>query len=272
MNIAKLPPLSPSVIRRVLFYLLMLLICQQLAMIFWRVGLPDNTPIASVQITPAQARQQPVTLNDFTLFGLSPDKGKPSALDASQMTDLPPSTLNLSLTGVMVGNDESRSIAIISKDNEQFSRGVNEEVPGYNAKIVSIRTDKVVLQYQGRYEVLGLYGQEEGGSDGAPGATLKEQLQQRASTTMSDYVSFSPIINDNKLQGYRLNPGPKSDSFYRVGLQDNDLAVALNGLDLHDEEQAKKAMERMADVHNFTLTVERDGQRQDIYMEFGGEE
>ncbi|MBQ4797272.1 type II secretion system protein GspC, partial [Pectobacterium versatile] len=61
-------------------------------------------------------------------------------------------------------------------------------------------------------------------------------------------------------------------SFYRVGLQDNDMAVALNGLDLRDEEQAKKAMERMADVRNFTLTVERDGQRQDIYMEFGGDE
>ncbi|QOL15351.1 type II secretion system protein GspC [Dickeya dianthicola] len=272
MNISKLPPLSPSVIRRILFYLLMLLFCQQLAMIFWRIGLPDNAPVASVQITPAQARQQPVTLNDFTLFGVSPEKNKTGALDASQMSNLPPSTLNLSLTGVMAGDDTSRSIAIISKDNEQFSRGVNEEVPGYNAKIVSIRPDKVVLQYQGRYEVLGLYGQEDNGSDGVPGAQLNEQLQQRASTTMSDYVSFSPAMNDSKLQGYRLNPGPKSDSFYRVGLQDNDMAVALNGLDLRDEEQAKKAMERMADVHNFTLTVERDGQRQDIYMEFGGDE
>ncbi|GAB7202956.1 hypothetical protein DZS_44670 [Dickeya ananatis] len=43
-------------------------------MIFWRIGLPENTPVASVQITPAQARQQPVTLNDFTLFGVSPEK------------------------------------------------------------------------------------------------------------------------------------------------------------------------------------------------------
>ncbi|MGM3160285.1 type II secretion system protein GspC [Dickeya undicola] len=271
MNISKLPPLSPSVIRRILFYLLMLLFCQQLAMIFWRIGLPDNAPVTSVQITPAQARQQPVTLNDFTLFGVSPERSK-AGLDTSQMSNLPPSTLNLSLTGVMAGDDASRSIAIISKDNEQFSRGVNEEVPGYNAKIVSIQPDKVVLQYQGRYEVLGLYSQEGNSPDGVPGAQINEQLQQRASTTMSDYVSFSPVMNDSKLQGYRLNPGPKSDSFYRVGLQDNDMAVALNGLDLRDEEQAKKAMERMADVHNFTLTVERDGQRQDIYMEFGGDE
>ncbi|WP_330217705.1 type II secretion system protein GspC [Dickeya poaceiphila] len=193
-------------------------------------------------------------------------------MDASQMGNLPPSTLNLSLTGVMAGSDASRSIAIISQGGEQFSRGVNEEVPGYNARIVSIQPDKVVLQYQGRYEVLGLYGQEETNPDGVVGAQVTEQLQQRASTAMSDYVSFSPAMNGSKLQGYRLSPGPKSDSFYRVGLQDNDMAVALNGLDLRDEEQAKKAMERMADVHNFTLTVERDGQRQDIYMELGGDE
>ncbi|WP_236614440.1 hypothetical protein [Dickeya poaceiphila] len=63
MSISKLPPLSPSVIRRILFYLLMLLFCQQLAMIFWRIGLPNSTPVASVQIIPAQAKQQPVTLN-----------------------------------------------------------------------------------------------------------------------------------------------------------------------------------------------------------------
>ncbi|WP_192458768.1 type II secretion system protein GspC [Musicola keenii] len=274
MKISQLPPLSPPVVRRILLGLVLLLICQQLAMLFWRAGFPDNAPAPNSQVMPAQARQQPVRLSDFTLFGISAEKTQPGAMDAAQMTNLPLSSLKLMLTGVMVStNESSRSIAIISKDNQQFSRGINEDAPGYNARIVSIRPDRVILQYQGRYEALELYVSDGGDSDASiPMSQVKEQLQQRASTNMSDFVSFSPIMNGDRLQGYRLNPGPQSDAFYRVGLQDNDLAVGMNGLDLRDQEQAKKAMERMSDVHNFTLTVERDGQRQDIYLELGGDE
>ncbi|AUH00110.1 type II secretion system protein GspC [Prodigiosinella confusarubida] len=272
MKISRLPPVSPLVIRRTLLCVLLLLICQQLAMLVWQMVLPQNMPLPAAHVMPVQAKQQSVTLGAFTLFGVSSEKTKTAGgLDSVQLNNLPLSSLKLSLTGVVASRESGRSIAIISKDNHQVSRGVGERVPGYDAKIVSIQSDKIILQYQGRYEALGLYDQERGGQTDI--AQLKEQLQQRPAAAISDYLAFSPVMTDsNKLSGYLLNPGRDSDAFYRVGFQDNDLAVAMNGLDLRDEKQAKKAMERMLDVHEFTVTVEREGQRKDIYLELGGDE
>ncbi|WJV52601.1 type II secretion system protein GspC [Prodigiosinella aquatilis] len=272
MKISRLPPVSPLVIRRTLLGVLLLLICQQLAMLVRQIVLPQNMPLPAAHAMPVQAKQQSVTLGAFTLFGVSSEKIKTAGgLDSVQLNNLPLSSLKLSLTGVVASRESGRSIAIISKDNHQVSRGVGERVPGYDAKIISIQSDKILLQYQGRYEVLGLYDQERDGQTDI--VQLKEQLQQRPAAAISDYLAFSPVMTEsNELSGYLLNPGKDSDAFYRVGFQDNDLAVAMNGLDLRDEKQAKKAMERMLDVHEFTVTVEREGQRKDIYLELGGDE
>ena len=71
---------------------------------------------------------------------------------------------------------------------------------------------------------------------------------------------------ENKLAGYRLNAGKNGDLFYQSGLQDNDLAIVLNGMDLRDTQQAQQALKQLAELSELNLTVERDGKRQNIYF------
>ena len=59
--------------------------------------------------------------------------------------------------------------------------------------------------------------------------------------------------------------------FRQSGLQANDLAIALNGIDLRDQEQAQQALQNLADMTEITLTVEREGQRHDIAFALGDE-
>ena len=69
---------------------------------------------------------------------------------------------------------------------------------------------------------------------------------------------------DGGLQGWRLNPGRDPRTFAAIGLQPNDLAIAMNGMDLTDSAQAMNAINQLAELESLSLTVLREGQRYDI--------
>ena len=71
---------------------------------------------------------------------------------------------------------------------------------------------------------------------------------------------------DGKLKGYRINPGKDVAFFHRIGLLPNDLAVSINGYDLRDNGQAMQIMQQLSSMSEMNLTVERNGQQQDIYI------
>ncbi|MBA5204520.1 type II secretion system protein GspC [Pectobacterium aroidearum] len=271
--VATFRSLPAPLIRRIVLGLILLLICQQLAVLTWRFLLPEDSRIVGVSVTPAQAKEKPVTPGDFTLFGHAPDADAAAANDAALSGDIPLTSLNISLTGVLASEDAKRSIAIIAKDSQQYSRNVGDAIPGYEAKIVTISADRVVIQYQGRYEALHLY-QEENTTDAPPSSgafsQVKEEIQKNP-LSAQDYLTISPVTEEEVLKGYQLNPGKNPDLFYRAGLQDNDLAVSLNGMDLRDAGQAQQAMAQLAGMSKFNLTVERDGQQQDIYLALDGD-
>jgi len=79
------------------------------------------------------------------------------------------------------------------------------------------------------------------------------------------------VLSGDKLQGYRLNPGKDASLFRQSGLQENDLAIALNGIDLRDQAQAQQALQHLNEQTEITLTVEREGQRHDIAFALGDE-
>ncbi len=95
---------------------------------------------------------------------------------------------------------------------------------------------------------------------------LREQPQN-----ILTYLSISPVLSGDKLLGYRLNPVQRRLAVSPVRPAGNDLAIALNGIDLRDQEQAQQALQNLADMTEITLTVEREGQRHDIAFALGDE-
>ncbi len=55
--------------------------------------------------------------------------------------------------------------------------------------------------------------------------------------------------------------------FNDVGLKAGDIAVQLNGIDLSDPSSSVELMQVMNDPQELNLTVERDGQQYDIYIQ-----
>ena len=247
----------------------------QLAKLTWRVVFPvSHEDISALPLTASPMAESELKTERpvFTLFGLAA-KNNPAPTDAAHLNQVPVSSLKLRLTGLLASSNPARSIAIIEKGNQQVSLSSGDTIPGYDARIVAILPDRIIVNYQGRKEAILLFNDTRAPSSSPTTAAtppLVKQLREQPQNILT-YLSISPVLSGDKLQGYRLNPGKDASLFRQSGLQENDLAIALNGIDLRDQAQAQQALQHLNEQTEITLTVEREGQRHDIAFALGDE-
>lgn len=211
----------------------------------------------------------------FTVFGTAssstPERGAQET--TSSLSDLPLSVLDLDVTGILCSSVAENSIAIIIQNSRQYSLGVGEKVPGYDATISAIFGDHIVINYQGKNATLPLrYDnpvRKKAQDDNNLTAGIVTARGDSQPKNVLDIMSISPVTVNNTLNGFRLNPGKDSSLFYNAGLQDNDLAVSLNGSDLRDDRQAQQIMKQLPELNEIKITVERDGQLYDAFIAVG---
>ena len=255
-------------------FIILFFICQQLAQLTWKIILPVNftdNALSPADMTAPAAPSPETALPRFTLFGLA-EKTSASA-HGGNLDQAPVSALKLRVTGLLASTDPSRAIAIMMKGNQQVSLGVGDNTPGGEAKIVAIFPDRLIVNYRGRNEAIPLFNdQPAAGKNSAapPAGQLAQELRAQPQNILH-YLNISPVMVNDKLSGYRLNAGKKPALFRQAGLKENDLAIALNGLDLRDKEQSRQALAQLPELTEITLTVERDGQKQDISLDLRDE-
>lgn len=260
---------------RIVTLIILITAIPQLAKLTWRVVFPVSSEDISALPLTAPPAAEPELKNvrpAFTLFGLA-TKNPPAPAEATSLDQVPVSSLKLRLAGLLASSNPARSIAIIEKGNQQVSLSVGDTTPGYDAQIAAILPDRIIVNYQGRQEAILLFNDTRASSSSpaaAPRPPLMKRLREQPQNILT-YLTISPVLSGDKLQGYRLNPGKDASLFRQTGLQANDLAIALNGIDLRDQEQAQQALQNLADMTEITLTVEREGQRHDIAFSLGDE-
>ena len=255
---------APHIVTSIILFF----ICQQLAQLTWKIILPVNftdNALSPADMTAPATPSPETALPRFTLFGLA-EKTAPA--HGGNLDQAPVSALKLRVTGLLASTDPSRAIAIMMKGNQQVSLGIGDSTPGGEAKIVAIFPDRLIVNYRGRNEAIPLFNDPPaaGKNSAAPPARhLAQELREQPQNILH-YLNISPVMVNDKLSGYRLNPGKDPALFRQAGLKENDLAIALNGLDLRDKEQSRQALAQLPELTEITLTVERDGQKQDIYL------
>jgi general secretion pathway protein C len=83
------------------------------------------------------------------------------------------------------------------------------------------------------------------------------------------FLQIRPVADQYGLKGYRLTPGHSPELFTQMGLKPNDIAVEINGLDLTDHRLLQEALASLAGASSATMTIERDGQRQELTFVLG---
>lgn len=241
------------------------------------------------------------TLQSFALFG-KPRAEPTTPAVAPVVTDAPKTNLNVKLTGVVaVLSNLQLGSAIIENRGTEATYAVDDTIEGTNAILRQVMEDRVLLQVAGRFETLMLdgveftriaqanagLGREDNVDDNSaqdiqpePGQLIQSpepmdvsddvDLQARREEIMTepmkffDYVRVSPQHRNGQLVGYRLMPGRDPALFNRLGLQQNDLAVEINGIALNDMQQAMNVISALRDASEASIKVERDGEVRDI--------
>lgn len=279
-------PMSVKTLTRIATWLLVVMLAWLLGRLVWSLLQPTAGPATwqakTVAVSPANRDGFQVSdVLGMHLFGRYQQnapvvKKKPVAQDA------PETRLNLTLVGVVASTDPGTSLAVIANRGRQNTYGLNEAIEGTRATLQAVYVDRVIIRNSGRDETLMLDGMKF--SKSQPQAQPSPAAKSPPSSVASDlgrikqeildkpqnlfsYIRLSQVKKDGELVGYRVNPGKERALFDAVGLQPNDLAVSLNGNDLTDPAVMARLWTELSEATEFMLTVEREGQLHDIYIE-----
>ncbi|MFC3034822.1 type II secretion system protein GspC [Pseudoalteromonas fenneropenaei] len=262
-------------------------LASQLFWLLWPKPTSSNLPaLANYQ----QSAQTPVNVRSIisqNLFGQA--DAKPDTAPKTVISDAPETRLSLRLTGIVaVSQDDEAGLAVIESQGRQETYVVQDAIAGTRAKLAQVLPDRVILDVGGRFETLMLDGldftktvsvpssakRNNNAAEAAQYTVEKDNLKADLTATRSevmqdpgklfDYIRISQATKDGKLIGYRLSAGKDPELFARMGLKNNDLAVAINGYQLTDMKQAMQAVNELRNSTNATITIERDGGLMDV--------
>ncbi|WP_066015363.1 type II secretion system protein GspC [Endozoicomonas atrinae] len=263
--------------------ILIVLLARQLAIITWQL-LPDNTleqsTVQSIRAQIPAARSTGNTnplssLESLQLFGKPP---APQQVQAPAPEDVPVSRLAVRITGLVASNNPDESLVIIRSGSSDATYRPGDTLKGTRATVDTIYADRVIIRNGERYESLLMYPDEANKrpvqrttqktttihpAKSNTVADIRRKLQDKPDS-WAEIVTISPVRRDGELQGYRVNPAQYPDYFTQLGLKANDMAVAINGYDLTDTNEAMKVIGQLSSMNQISLTIERDGQRFEI--------
>ncbi|XEI33839.1 GspC family type II secretion system variant ExeC [Aeromonas veronii] len=274
MLLAQCRRLPMTRVTQLAFLALLIMLAQQSAALTWRLltlASPQTSqpwqPSAVAVSGQSNPRLELGEVSRLALFGKAIPKVQAKAAVAA---NAPRTQLNAQLSGVLASSDPAKSIAIIAMSGIQNSYGIGDMIDGTQARIRQVYPDRVIIERDGRDETLMLDGEEYGKplpqtGKAAPLGSLRSELMADPGK-ITDYLNISPVQVNGRMTGYRLNPGRNPEYFNQSGLQTNDLAISINGLDLRDNMQAMQAMQQLAGATEMTVTVERQGEQFDVYV------
>jgi len=203
------------------------------------------------------------------LFGAAPTLKQDGA-------NAPQTSMPLVLTGIIAGNDPQNGLAILGQSAQSTKVfAVGDNVPG-GAKLHSVYSDRVVIDRDGRLESLSLPRQMNVGNAPPPSsAALQnenpaiERMRRMISEQpglLADVLRPQPVMDHNRMNGFRVYPGRNRAAFTRLGLRPGDQVTAINGTPLDDRERGEQILRTLGSSSEARVTLIRQGQQQDLTL------
>ncbi len=275
-NLTKINQGLPSVLT-----LFLLVACAYtLSQITWAL-IPDDTTQpapASSQINNKKksATKSYRSIADAHLFG----NFRQTKTQTTQ-TEVPETRLNLVLKGVLASTpmDYSNAIIALGKNGKEDTYAIGSKVS--SATVKEIYADRVILERGGKLETLRMPKDKNSNfikssprsssnpRPSTPGAVLGDIRQQiiRNPTSFGKFAIPVPYRKNGKLMGYRLQPQGDRALFDSVGLQSNDVILAVNGIKLKDPAKGLKALRALQRAKSIDLTILRNGSELPLHFD-----
>ena len=252
---------------------LVALIGWQLALTTWEFWPRPTDTSALAQPAPlltgsAERSNHLAALDNLNLFGT------PAAETASQPsvpTVAPVSRLPAKITGLVASSNPQQSRVIIQLRGKDKMYHIGEMLEGANARIENIYPDRVIIDHNGKFESLLMYPNEKGQAQGAVSVPAVQTARlptpvPNSPASWSDLLKISPVRADGQVRAYRLSPGKQPQLLQKYGLRAGDLVTSINGYELSDRQQTMELMQELPSLGTLDLTIERDGQLQNVQV------
>lgn len=200
----------------------------------------------------------------------------------------PETTLNLTLRGIAAGaGAHGESFAIIAASGVGNVYAVGAQLPG-GAKVQSIFPDHVLLNLNGQLQSLGL-PKTSSGAGAAPTVEaappipptvygrplpadqnlnqLRNEIVQHPERLL-DMMRAMPVMQNGKLEGYRVFPVGNSNAFSQLGLQPGDIVTSVNGMPLDNPAQSMQVLNNIRTSSQVSVTFTRNGQQETKILQF----
>ncbi len=236
----------------------------------------QRQPVGSAQTNSIEAAHETdiSAITEADLFG--PFKGTETdgvveRPDPGLVSDVPETTLDLTLKGTIWDSERDRAVAIIEYRNEEKVYSIGDPVVA-GATLYLVEPQRVILQRAGgRLEELRL--SEPSQISASARLPRNRQTRRRLSTTsrntvlrsavnsgaLSEIIRPQPHFADGRLKGYRIYPGRQRRTFAELGFRPGDLATSINGVPLTDPDQSTNLLAGIDQGSQLTVTVERNG-------------
>ena len=291
--------LPVSKLRKLLNLTLVLLLAWLLARFSWQL-LPEPefaSPVPAQQAGAAATATTDTSVEQLLTYSLFGEVTAEPERTAPVVTEAPKTQLNVKLTGVVAQADPNSGSAIIESRGSEGTYAIDDTIDGTNAVLKQVLIDRVLLQQAGRFETLMLDGIEYTkmaqanaglGREDSPEPGYENELvasPQAEAPVLDegdlgvsrdellaepmkffDYIRVSPQERGGALVGYKLMPGKDPALFTQLGLQQNDLAIEINGIPLNDMQQAMRVINELRDASEAAIKIERDGEIRDILV------
>ena len=271
--------------------LLVVMLAQTCAELTWKIfAVSDVTVSAGAKSNASQNSQfsnsasVAASLNKVSQYHLFGEVTKQPAL-VQKMIQAPDTRLSLKLKGVFAASDPAVAIAIISDGKgEDKTYYVGDKISG-GAILHAVYVDRVILKRNGRLETLRLPKPALDTSaiitpstvpvidNSLPAATGKMGLGELRDTFLSDpakiwkEVRITPVMEKGKVKGYTLLHN--NQAFMKsLNIRPTDIITGVNGQALSDPSTLYGLMSNLSQAQSLQLTIERDGQQQEIELSF----
>ena len=214
------------------------------------------------------------TIIERNLFKTNTETG--SGPDKLDIETLQPTELNLNLLGTITG-DQKEAYAVIEDTavKKQDLYRIGDTIQ--NATVKMILREKVVLNVNGKDEILGIEKTSgsrkirkpstELGRAGSQNITVKRSQIDSAIkdvNTLMKQVRIRPNFKNGKPDGFRLTGIRPNSIFYKMGLKSGDVIMGVDGKDIESVDDALKFYQNLQSSPNVQLQIKRRGRLKTI--------
>ncbi|TQV73919.1 type II secretion system protein GspC [Aliikangiella marina] len=270
------------------------------AKIFWIWVLyftaPSEPQPFQVNARPVAGNSQTVDINDVLkrdLFG--------SIVEAPQEEvvveeNVAPTRLNLKLRGIYAAQTKSKANAIIEDNRGKQAVYFIDDKLNVSGRVYlrQVFFDKVILETNGKREQLSLEKPElaittstktnQIRTSSKKGKGEKRVDDKRSNTRLSqklnsyrdkllsdpksvaDVITGSPHMVDGELRGFKIRPGRDRRLFQELGLRNNDVVTAINGVTLDNMQDAMTLMSEAQSLQEVSVDIQRGNEQLSLLL------